>query len=74
MRYVKDTTKGRMMVKIVKLDTNDIILQIPVTILEIHDFFKGDYITSILKNTFGEKANSIGNVLVVVDQIFISND
>jgi len=69
MKYVKENT--RLTAKFVREDDNVVILQIPTTPLELHDFFKADYIQSILKNTFGEdKFEEIGNVVVIIDQKF----
>lgn len=70
LRYVKETP--RLMVKFVQESTNDIILQVPITAMEVHDYFKADYIHSILKNTFGEdRLIKIGSVNVVIDQRYI---
>jgi len=67
MRYAKDTP--RIMVKFVKESTNDIILEVPITAMEIHDYLKTDYIYSVMKNTFGEKRlKEIGTVIVLIDQ------
>lgn len=67
MRYAKDTP--RIIVKFVKESTNDVILQVPITAMEIHDYLKTDYIYSVMKNTFGEeKLKAIGDVIVVIDQ------
>lgn len=66
-RYVKEST--RLMVKIIQISKDEIILEIPTTSLELHDWFKADYITSVLRNTFGEeKLAKIGDVIVVIDQ------
>jgi hypothetical protein len=66
-KYIKDTTK--MTVKFVQESENEIILEIPTTALELHDYFKPDYVTSVLRNTFGEdKLAKIGNVIVLIDQ------
>lgn len=70
VRYVKETP--RLMVKFVQESTNDIILQVPITAMEVHDYFKTDYIHSILRNTFGEdRLTEIGNVIVVIDQRYL---
>jgi hypothetical protein len=66
-RYVKDTTK--LTVKFVQESENEVILEIPTTALELHDYFKPDFVTSVLKNTFGEdKLAKIGNVILLIDQ------
>lgn len=69
-RYVKDTS-SRFMVKFVKVDSNEIILQVPITPMEIQDYMKPDYIKSVMKNTFGEaRLAGIGDIIVLVDQQF----
>ena len=70
VRYVKENP--RISVKFVKESTNDIILEVPITLMEVHDFFKTDYVHSVLKNTFGEdRLKTIGNVIVLIDQKYI---
>jgi hypothetical protein len=68
--YIKSA--NRLTVKFVQESTNEIILEVPSTALELHDFFKPDYVTSIIRNTFGEdKMKKIGNVTLVVDVQYI---
>lgn len=70
VRYVKETP--RLLVKFVQESTNNIILQVPITAMEVHDFFKTDYIHSVMKNTFGEdRLKEIGSVVVVIDQRYL---
>lgn len=65
--YIKEST--RVMVKIIQESTSEVILEIPTTPLELHDWFKADYVTSVMRNTFGaEKLNKIGNVFMMIDQ------
>ena len=67
-RYVKDTS-SRFMVKFVKVETNEIILQIPITPMESIEYFKSDYVKSVMKNTFGEaRLAEIGDIIVLIDQ------
>lgn len=69
-RYKKEST--RLFVKFVRESDNHIILQVPITAMEVHDYFKTDYIHSILKNTFGEdRLEEIGIVRVVIDQRYL---
>lgn len=73
MKYVKD--QSRLMVKFVREEDEAVILQVPSTPLELHDFFKADYIQSVLKNTFGEdKFDEIGNVVLIIDQKYVLTD
>lgn len=70
MRYVKDSP--RMMVKFVRESDNEIILQVPITAMEVHDYLKTDFIQSVMRNTFGEsRLEEIGNVIVVIDQRYM---
>lgn len=67
MRYVKEN--NRLSVKFVRESTNDIILTVPITPMEVIDYLKTDYIQSVMKNTFGQdRLESIGNIIVVIDQ------
>lgn len=69
-RYVKDTP--RLVVKIVKESTSDIIFEVGTTALEIHDWFKIDYVHSVMRNTFGEeKMKAIGTIIVIIDQTYV---
>jgi len=69
-RYVKDAS-SRLKVKFVKIETNEIILEVPITPMEIQDFMKPDYVKSVMKNTFGEaRLQSIGDIIVLIDQQF----
>ena len=69
MKYIKDTT--RIEVKFLKESTNEIILTVPITLLDVHDYFKTDYVNSVLRNTFGEERfKTIGNVIIYIDQKF----
>jgi hypothetical protein len=71
MRYSKDNT-SRFTVKFVREENNEIILEVPTTPMELLDYFKTDYVYKVMKNTFGEaKLESIGNVIVLVDQKYI---
>ena len=71
MRYVKDTS-SRLMVKFVKIESNEIILQIPITPMEVHEFLKTDYVKSIMLNTFGaDRLAEIGDIIVLIDQQYI---
>jgi hypothetical protein len=66
-KFIKDTTK--MTVKFVQESSSEIILEIPTTALELHDYFKPDFVTSVLRNTFGEdKLAKIGTFIVLIDQ------
>lgn len=66
-RYVKEST--RVAVKIIQESTSEVILEVPTTVLELHDWFKPDYVTSVLRNTFGEdKLGKIGNIFLMIDQ------
>jgi hypothetical protein len=65
--YVKES--NRVTVKIIQESTSEVILEVPSSALELHDWFKADYVTSVLRNTFGaEKLNKIGNVFMMIDQ------
>ncbi len=67
-RYQKDNSQ-RLMAKFVRESTNDIILQVPITLMEVHDYLKTDFIQSVMRNTFGEdRLESIGDVIVIIDQ------
>jgi hypothetical protein len=67
MRYIKDNT--RLSVKFVRESDNEIILTIPITPMEIHEYMKTDYVQSVMRNTFGqERLESIGDIIVVIDQ------
>jgi predicted GIY-YIG superfamily endonuclease len=69
-RYIKDSP--RIIVKFVREATNDIILEVPITAMEVHDYLKTDYIHSVIKNTFGQdRIEEIGNVIVVIDQRYV---
>lgn len=64
--YIKTTS--RLMIKFVQESTNEIILELPTTPLELHDYFKPDFIASIMRNTFGvDKMKKIGNIVIIVD-------
>ena len=66
-RYAKDN--ARLSVKFIKEENNDIILQIPITPMEVHEYLKTDYVQSVMRNTFGEERMvEIGDVIVVIDQ------
>jgi len=70
MHYVKDTAK--LMVKFVRKSDDNIILEIPSTQLEVHEFLKADYVTSVLTNTFGrDKLKSIGDFTLIIDQNYL---
>jgi hypothetical protein len=65
--YVKESP--RITVKIIQESTSEVILEIPVGLLELHDWFKADYVTGVLRNTFGvDKLAKIGNVFMMIDQ------
>jgi hypothetical protein len=67
MRYIKDN--NRLSVKFVRESDNEIILTIPITPMEIHEYMKTDYVQSVMRNTFGqERLESIGDIIVVIDQ------
>ena len=67
MVYVKES--NRVTVKIIQESTSEVILEIPSSALELHDWFKADYVTGVLKNTFGaDKLGKIGNVFMMIDQ------
>lgn len=69
-RYVKDAG-SRLKVKFVKIESNEIILEVPITPMEIQDFMKPDYINSVMRNTFGqERLQGIGDIIVLIDQQF----
>ena len=69
-RYVKNSP--RMMAKFVRESNNDIILEVPITAMEVHDYLKSDYIHSVMCNTFGaERIEEIGDIIVVIDQKYI---
>lgn len=66
-KYVKEST--RIAVKVIQESSSEVILEVPMGVLELHDWFKPDYVTSVLKNTFGEdKLGKIGNVFIMIDQ------
>lgn len=70
VRYSKESI--RIDVKFVRESTNDIILTVPITMMELQDYFKTDYVYSVMKNTFGEdKLKAIGDVRVLIDQKYI---
>lgn len=65
--YVKESS--RVTVKIIQESTSEVILEVPSSALELHDWFKADYVTNVLKNTFGaEKLTKIGNIFMMIDQ------
>lgn len=67
MVYVKESS--RVTVKIIQESTSEVILEVPSSALELHDWFKADYVTSVLRNTFGaDKLGKIGNVFMMIDQ------
>jgi hypothetical protein len=67
MRYIKDN--NRLSVKFVRESDNEIILTIPITPMEIHEYMKTDYVQSVMRNTFGqERLGTIGDIIVVIDQ------
>lgn len=66
--YQKDT--ARLTAKFVKLSTNEVVLSVPTDSMEAHQFFKNEFVDQVMKQTFGAKAEKIGDILVVIDQTF----
>ncbi len=64
-------TSVRLSVKFVKESTNEIILTMPSDTMEVYQYFQNDFIDQIMRQTFGNKVDSIGNILIVVDQSFV---
>jgi hypothetical protein len=73
MRYIKNTKEApRLTVKFVKESTADVILEVPITVYDMMDYFNAEFITSVLRNSFGEdKFKSIGDIRIFIDQPFI---
>jgi hypothetical protein len=68
--YVKES--NRVTVKLIQESTSEVILEVPSSAMELHDWFKADYVTGVLRNTFGaEKLAKIGNVFMMIDQKYI---
>lgn len=68
MAYQKTT--ARLEAKFVKVSTNEVILTVPTDSMEVHQYFKNDFVTQVLHQTFGAKVSKIGDVMVVIDQVF----
>ncbi len=64
-------TTARLSVKFVKESTNEIILTMPSDSMEVYQYFQNDFVDQIMKQTFKDKVDSIGNILIVVDQPFV---
>jgi hypothetical protein len=64
-------TSVRLSVKFVKESTNEIILTMPSDTMEVYQYFQNDFVDQIMRQTFGAKVETIGNILIVVDQSFV---
>lgn len=67
-KYQKESV--RLMAKFVKLSTNEVILSVPTDSMEVYQYFSNEFVDQVLKQTFGNKVDKIGDVLVVIDQTF----
>lgn len=67
-KYVKTTS--RLSVKFVQKSTNKIILTLPTDSMEVYQYFSNDFVDQIMKQTF-KNYETIGNVMILVDQDFI---
>lgn len=66
-KYVKTTP--RLSVKFVKKATNQVILTLPTDSMEVYQYFQNDFVDQIMKQSF-KNYESIGNIMIVVDQDF----
>jgi len=63
-------TTPRLEAKIVKVSTNEVIFTCPTNSMDVHQYFRNDFIDQIMKQTFGAQTEKIGDVLVVIDQYY----